>query len=372
MDPHIDSPTTGSTSDLPETFQHTQKIDFSKPVQASNLKDKSIVVTGGARGLGGGSVTAFAEAGAWVTILDINEENGNALAKSLTDKGHHVQFCKTDTTSFESQMSAFKSAIHFSPRKTIDVVLASAGLGGTNIGNWLDKVTALHASVDPEPPTTTTLDVNLTAVYYTAHLALYYFKQTAKPYETVDKHLLFISSLAGYVALHQLGDYCASKYGVRGLWRTLRYSPRILGENMPLFRTNLICPTFIKTDMTTTIVEALGGYGIAMGEVEDVVAGIMRASCDDSIRGRAIAIAARDKVPGDKNFDICDDWEGLDGGREVLGKVRDSTIWGLEIVGNEAGQVRKDKYDGHVSELLTRDGKGGVAEVEQQESDTGV
>lgn len=48
---------------LPETFYCTEKIDFSKDVDASNLKGKSVVVTGGANGLGAGSVKAFAEAG---------------------------------------------------------------------------------------------------------------------------------------------------------------------------------------------------------------------------------------------------------------------------------------------------------------------
>jgi short-subunit dehydrogenase len=50
-------------SNLPETFYTTKPIDFSKSVDTSNLKDKSILITGGANGLGLGCAKAFAEAG---------------------------------------------------------------------------------------------------------------------------------------------------------------------------------------------------------------------------------------------------------------------------------------------------------------------
>jgi 5'-hydroxyaverantin dehydrogenase len=52
-----------SASDLPSTFYCTNPIDFSKDVDTSNLKDKNVIVTGGANGLGAGCVTAFAEGG---------------------------------------------------------------------------------------------------------------------------------------------------------------------------------------------------------------------------------------------------------------------------------------------------------------------
>jgi hypothetical protein len=77
--------------------------------------------------------------------------------------------------------------------------------------------------------------------------------------------------------------------------------------------------------------------GISMGEIEDVTAGVMRLACDETIEGRAIATVAREKEAGDKNFDLGDDWEGLDAGTSALGKIRDGTIWGLEMVGGGPG-----------------------------------
>ena len=50
-------------SSLPESFRSTQKIDFNRPIETENLKNKNVIVTGGANGLGAGCVVAMARAG---------------------------------------------------------------------------------------------------------------------------------------------------------------------------------------------------------------------------------------------------------------------------------------------------------------------
>jgi 5'-hydroxyaverantin dehydrogenase len=252
-----------------------------------------------------------------------------------------VQFTKTDTTSFASQLAGFKAAVAFSPNSTLDIVLASAGLTGTGVHAWLAQASQ-NADADPSPPSITTLDVNLTGVFYSTHLALHYFKKTAKTGSLSSKQLILISSLAGYAPIDKVADYNASKFGVRGMWKAIRHSTTILGDDAPPFRTNLVAPTFIRTNMTQTIEPGLQSMGISLGEVEDVTAGVMRLACDETISGRAIAIAARGKEVGDRNFDLEDDWEGLDGGRELLGRIRDGTLEGLELVGIE-GKLDRGK-----------------------------
>lgn len=150
-----------------------------------------------------------------------------------------------------------------------------------------------------------------------------------------------MSSLAGYLPLNQTADYNASKFGVRGMWKAIQHSTLILGEDGPPFRTNLVAPTFIRTKMTTAMESTLLSMGISLGEIEDVSAGVMRLACDETVSGRAIAIAARERVAGDRNFDLKDDWEGLDGGREVLEKITDGTLAGLELVGGQGGIDRR-------------------------------
>jgi NAD(P)-dependent dehydrogenase (short-subunit alcohol dehydrogenase family) len=53
------------------------------PATYPDLKDKVVLVTGGASGIGATLVEAFAAQGARVGFLDIDEENGHALADSL-------------------------------------------------------------------------------------------------------------------------------------------------------------------------------------------------------------------------------------------------------------------------------------------------
>ncbi|KAJ9640997.1 hypothetical protein H2201_002234 [Coniosporium apollinis] len=311
-----------------DPYATTPKIDFSKPVDGSILKGESVLVTGGANGIGAGIATAIAEAGAYVTVADINPTAGEELVSGLVEKGLHVQFCHTDVTSWSSQLETFKRVLSFSPSQTIDVVIAVAGLSGTSIRHWLNGPT--DANNEPTPPPTRVLDVNLTGVFYTMHLALHYFRDTGVAESSVrSKQIVFMSSLAGYLALPMSCDYQAAKFGVRGLFKSLRTRTGVLGEGKPMLRCNLIAPTFIKTQMTAMLEEPLKKIEIPMAEVADVVDGCMRLVANEETVGRAIAIApSRDGKPGSGNFDLCDDYEGLDAGRETLNKLRDGTLGG--------------------------------------------
>jgi 5'-hydroxyaverantin dehydrogenase len=243
-----------------------------------------------------------------------------------------VQFVKTDTTSWTAQVAGFKAAVSFSPSGTVDLVLASAGLTGENASSWLKKAMPSSSSgQDPSAPISPSIDVNLKAVYYTTHLAIYYFKKTLPEEKSVnlDKHLSFMSSAAGYIAMNNATDYNASKFGVRGLWKAIRHSNTILGHNATS-RTNLIAPTWIATSMTEYMWSALRKSGIEIATVGDVVASVMRAACDEEISGRAICIGPGKNTPGDSNFDLCDDWNGLDAGRVLQEKIKDGTFGGMK------------------------------------------
>jgi NAD(P)-dependent dehydrogenase (short-subunit alcohol dehydrogenase family) len=53
-----------------------------------SLKDKIVVISGGASGIGEGIVEAFAEQGARIAFLDIQDEPAHALVARLTAAGH--------------------------------------------------------------------------------------------------------------------------------------------------------------------------------------------------------------------------------------------------------------------------------------------
>ena len=101
-------------------------VNFGKPIETRNLKGKSVLITGGASGLGALIATAFAEHGARVTIADLNESQGQDLAATK----ENLNFVRTDVTDWSSQIQAFKAAIAFSGDNRVDIVIAGAGLPG--------------------------------------------------------------------------------------------------------------------------------------------------------------------------------------------------------------------------------------------------
>jgi NAD(P)-dependent dehydrogenase (short-subunit alcohol dehydrogenase family) len=80
------------------------------------------VVTGGASGLGKATAEALAAAGVKVAVFDINEEQGEAVAKAIGGL-----FCKVDITSEESVVEGFAKAraAHGQERITVHCAMTS-------------------------------------------------------------------------------------------------------------------------------------------------------------------------------------------------------------------------------------------------------
>ena len=72
------------------------------------LKGRTFIVTGGASGLGEGTVQEFVNHGANVVIADVQAEKGQALAQKL---GQQARFARTDVTSEEDGKAAIAMAL---------------------------------------------------------------------------------------------------------------------------------------------------------------------------------------------------------------------------------------------------------------------
>lgn len=145
------------------------------------------------------------------------------------------------------------------------------------------------------------LDVNLTGAYYTAMLAIHYFRQTSSSPETfveANKQLIFVASNIAYFGIPLFSIYTASKAGVRGLWQSLRESPDLTG-----MRTNLVAPHIVRSPMTAPVQPILDKQGIKLTEISEIVDVILRMVCDDDIRGRSVAVHAGTA------YDTCDGTE---------------------------------------------------------------
>lgn len=224
----------------------------------STLKGKSAFITGGASGLGLATAQKWADAGVYVTIADIQQP-------SSTLRPSHTNYVHCDVTSWESQVAAFKSALGFSPAGSLDIVAAFAGTAIAP-GNQVDHVLAAGTpslEVDPPRPSIRNIEVNLVGSYYTSWLGLYYLRLPGfQPNEPSDKSLLFCASIGAYMDSPKASTYPASKFGVRGLFRSTRAQTQQLGV-----RCNLLAPWFFDSPLVAPIKNAMAARGIDMGEV---------------------------------------------------------------------------------------------------------
>ncbi|MEA2517056.1 MAG: hypothetical protein QOG16_894 [Actinomycetota bacterium] len=89
-----------------------------------NITGKVALVTGGASGLGGATVTALHEAGASVVIVDLPSSNGEVVAKELGDR---ARFAPADVTNEDDVRAAVQTAAD--EFGGLHVVVNCAGVG---------------------------------------------------------------------------------------------------------------------------------------------------------------------------------------------------------------------------------------------------
>ena len=187
-------------------------------------------------------------------------------------------------TDWQSQVNAFKSAIEFSSGRSIDVVVAAAGVPGQAFITQDEEPPSLEK--DPPQPRSVglNLDVNAKGVYYTSKLAQHYFalppSSETKAAPDFRKALVVISSLAGYLELDNV-DYTASKWAIRGLFRSIRSKMEDLG-----YRINLIAPWIMDTPMSKDFADMCRKIGFPVGDADDVAKAVIRCAADHTLYGK--------------------------------------------------------------------------------------
>ncbi|GAM33517.1 hypothetical protein TCE0_011r00466 [Talaromyces pinophilus] len=272
-------------------YTYNGPIDHTIPPNLENVKNKSVIVTGGANGMGEAMVRAFVAAGAFVTFGDL-AIRGTEIEKELNgpdpDQSPKAAFVKCDIRDWNDMINLFETARNKSPCNSVDIVIANAGISrssGDSLWNLDDP------NGPPTKPDLKIVRTNMDGTFYTWRLAVHYFR---KQPETEDRDRCFVitGSMVAYIDSPGNWEYTATKHGLRGFMKTVRRSSWEQG-----IRINYVAPCWIKSAIRTKEYETwLIENGIEFGEQADCAGAMMRIACDKSINGRSLMITPRSKA----------------------------------------------------------------------------
>ena len=194
-----------------------------------DFSGKTVLVTGGAQGIGKETVKGVVEGGGHAVILDINEEVGKATAAEVGN----CSFYKIDLGSSENIRAVMAQVLADFER--VDVLI--------NVGGVISKAPFEEIS---DAEWERTLRINLTGTFTTCSAIYPYFK------EKKGGRIVNVSSVAGKIGGGLLGTaaYASSKAGVNGLTKAIAQEGGKYGISC-----NAVCPSFTMTSMTKTLAE---------------------------------------------------------------------------------------------------------------------
>ncbi|KAJ7863329.1 NAD(P)-binding protein [Mycena olivaceomarginata] len=191
-------------------------IDLEELLQyAKRVEGKTVLLTGGANGIGRETAILFARYGAKVVIGDVNGDAASKVVKEIRELGGNAIYVQCNVLQWEDQVTLFESAVsHFG---SVDVVIPCAGVSerGDACSGVLD-----YKDGKPLPPDMSTLEINLFGAVQTVYLGLNYLRSTRTGADQW-KALILIGSMASWEAIPLTPMYTSSKFAIRGLMRSL-------------------------------------------------------------------------------------------------------------------------------------------------------
>jgi meso-butanediol dehydrogenase/(S,S)-butanediol dehydrogenase/diacetyl reductase len=185
------------------------------------LKDKRVLITGGASGIGAATAARFLEEGSQVCILDRDAKAGAAIRQQLP--GISEAFI-ADVTNLMQVEAALAEAVR--AMGGVDVLVNNAGISIRH--NFLD--------ITPEE-WDRVLAVNLTGVFYVAQTAARHMMQRGSGV------ILQTASTNGIMGYPYYADYNATKAAVIELTRSMAL------ELAPKVRVCAVAPGYVLTPM---------------------------------------------------------------------------------------------------------------------------
>lgn len=174
----------------------------------ANLNEKVVVITGASSGIGKATALAFARKGSTVVLAARREDKLIELRDHILPFNQNCICVKTDVTDPEAVSNLFDCACEKFGK--VDILINNAGCGLKS--EVIDITTEQWHKL---------IETNLTSVFLCSKQAA-----TRMIQSKTKGHIITVSSIAGLFAGPTYSAYCASKHGVTGFVRALKWEMR--------------------------------------------------------------------------------------------------------------------------------------------------
>ncbi|KAG9203824.1 hypothetical protein G6514_002442 [Epicoccum nigrum] len=232
-------------------------------------RPKTVIVTGGAGGIGAQTIRAFHAHGCNVVIADLPfaRTAAESLIASL-EGSDRVIFHETDITDWQAVRSLFRATREKFGQ--IDIVIANAGLMESK--GFFEFEEDDNGELQEPAEAYKIIDVNL--------------KGTMNNADGARGSITLIASTSGYFGGTGVVSYISSKHAVVGLARASQRKANEFGV-----RVNVVAPFFTPTYITTGYSKQWNERGLPANTVEGVADAIVAASTDPVRKGHSMLVA---------------------------------------------------------------------------------
>jgi len=230
-------------------------------VTDTGLREKVVIVTGAAAGIGRATALRFAEEGARVAAWDIREDEAGALVEALSAASGEGMFARVDVGDAAAVEAAVEAVVDRWGR--VDVLVNNAGIvRDAQLVKWKDDEVA---SVMTDETFDAVIRVNLKGVFHCARAVVPHMIRGG------GGVILNASSVVGLHGNFGQTNYAAAKAGVISMTQTWA---RELGRYG--IRVNAVAPGFIATEILRSMPQRVLDQMVArtplgrMGEPRDI------------------------------------------------------------------------------------------------------
>jgi len=198
------------------------------------LKEKIVVVTGGGGGIGAATCRRFAEDGAHVVVMDVNDEAAHAVADGIVADGGRATATVADLTDYDAAVAAVARI----EKETGPIDVLVNGIGWDVFTPFLKSGPDFWTRI---------IDINLRGVLNITHPVL------ARMAERGAGRIVSIASDAARGGSSGESVYAACKAGIIAFSKTIAREHARQG-----ITANVVCPGVTETAMLEKFMEAAG------------------------------------------------------------------------------------------------------------------